>query len=69
MLTRRILRTIDLHLENSLFTSKQSVYRRFHCTETALLRVINDFLCVTGSRKECVLVLLDFSSAFDVIDQ
>ena len=54
--------------ENSLYASKQSAYRRCHSTETALLLVTNDFLCATDSRKECVLVL-DFSSAFDVIDQ
>ena len=55
--------------ENSLYASKQSACRRCHSTETALLRVTNDLLFATDSRKECVLVLLDFSSAFDVIDQ
>ena len=55
--------------DNRLYASKQSAYRRCHSTETALLRVTNDFLRALDDHKEGVLVLLDFSSAFDVIDQ
>ena len=46
----------------------QSAYRRFHSTETALLRVCNDILLVLDCRQEVVLFLLDLSSVFDTID-
>ena len=41
----------------------QSAYKRFHSTETALIRVQNDLL-----RSPRILVLLDLSAAFDTID-
>jgi len=46
----------------------QSAYRPYHSTETALLRVQNDILLALDRRQEAVLVLLDFSAAFDIID-
>uniref|UniRef100_A0A669EB57 Reverse transcriptase domain-containing protein n=1 Tax=Oreochromis niloticus TaxID=8128 RepID=A0A669EB57_ORENI len=39
-----------------------------HSTETALLRVLNDLLLITDSGHSAVLVLLDLSSAFDMVD-
>lgn len=54
--------------ENSLHAEMQSAYRPHHSTETALLRVQNDILLALDQRKEAVLVLLDFSAAFDIID-
>ncbi len=53
---------------NHLHASNQSAYRQFHSVETALLRVQNDILTALDSRKEVLLVLLDFSAAFDLID-
>ena len=46
----------------------QSAYRRYHSTETALLRVNNDLLRAEDQHQEAVLVLLDLSPAFDTID-
>ena len=46
----------------------QSAYRRFHSTETALLRVFNDILSAIDNKQEVVLVMLDMSAAFDTID-
>ena len=46
----------------------QSAYRPNHSTETALLRVRNDLLCILDERKAAILVLIDLSAAFDTID-
>src|SRR6267154_1904741 len=46
----------------------QSAYRKFHSTETALLRIYNDLLLSIDQQKVSALVLLDLSSAFDTID-
>src|SRR5207245_8806715 len=43
-------------------------YRKFHSTETALLRIYNDLLRASDRRQVTALVLLDLSSAFDTID-
>ena len=41
--------------------------RSFHSVETALLRITNDVLLTLDKGEEVILVLLDFSSAFDTI--
>ena len=46
----------------------QSAYRKFHSTETALLRIYNDLLLSIDGRKVSALLLLDLSAAFDTID-
>jgi len=46
----------------------QSAYRKFHSTETALLRIHNDLLLASNQQKVSALVLLDLSAAFDTID-
>ena len=51
-----------------MFSTKQSAYRRFHSTETALLRVSNDLLLSLDKGEEVVLILLDYSAAFDTIN-
>ena len=53
---------------NHLLSKLQSAYRRFHSTETALLRVFNDILRAIDNKQEVVLVMLDLSAAFDTID-
>jgi hypothetical protein len=46
----------------------QSAYRKFHSTETALIKVQNDILQSLDKKSVTVLVLLDLSAAFDTID-
>ncbi|KAL9965909.1 hypothetical protein ACROYT_G029771 [Oculina patagonica] len=58
----------DYLTENDLYPSLQSAYRKFHCTETALLRVQNDILRAIDNGNEVLLVLLDLSAAFDTLD-
>ena len=53
--------------ENGLFSPAQSAYRHHHSTETALLYVTNEVLLSLDRGDEVVLILLDFSSAFDLI--
>ena len=53
---------------NNLNGPKQSAYRQFHSTETALLRVQNDLLRAVDKHQEVVLILLDYSAAFDTIN-
>ncbi len=60
---------LQAHLcDNNLHAKMQSAYRPFHSTETALLSVQNDILLALDNHQEAVLVLLDFSSAFDTLD-
>ena len=46
----------------------QSAYRKFHSTETALLRVHNDISVSLDKGHVTALTLLDLSVAFDTID-
>ena len=54
--------------KSDLHAKFQSGYRSFHSVETALLRVTNDILLSLDRGEEVMLILLDFSSAFDTID-
>ena len=45
-----------------------SAYRKCHCTETTLLRVVDDLLQASNSGRLSILLLLDLSAAFDTID-
>jgi hypothetical protein len=51
--------------DNDLEVPLQSAYRRFHSTETALLKVQNDILRACNC---VVLLMLDMSAAFDTVD-
>ena len=46
----------------------QSAYRKFHSSETALLRVQNDILVSLDFAHSTALLLLDLSATFDTID-
>ena len=52
--------------QNHLYAPMQAAYRPHHSTELALLLVQNDILEALDKHDEAILVLLDFSSAFDV---
>ena len=51
-----------------LFPKLQSGYRKSHSTETALLRVQNNLLRSIDTGNEALVIVLDFSAAFDTID-
>ena len=53
---------------NDLGENYQSSYKRFHSTETALLKVKSDFFQYVDNNKTVLLVLLDMSAAFDTVD-
>ena len=61
-------RLTDHMNKNNLMEPRQSAYRRFHSTESALLRVQNDLLMALENKKMVALVLLDLSAAFDTLD-
>ena len=50
------------------FSPFQSAYRKFHSTETALLKLTNDILENIDSGKITILTTLDMSAAFDTLD-
>ena len=54
--------------KHNMFPLNQSAYRQFHSTETALLKVMDDLLIAVDEGLEVILILLDFSSAFDTLD-
>ena len=50
------------------FCPLQSPYRKFHSTETALLKLTNDIMESIHSGKITILTALDMSAAFDTLD-
>ena len=53
---------------NGLFPKFQSGFRRYHSTETAVLRVVSDIYSAIGQDQVSLLALLDVSAAFDTVD-
>ena len=58
----------DHLLRSGLYPQLQSAYRRYHRTETTLVKVANDILLDMNSQRVTLLVLLDLSAAFDTVD-
>ena len=54
--------------QNNLYSAYQYAYRQYHSTEIAILSVTNDILLALEKGDEAVLVLLDYSAAFDTIN-
>ena len=52
----------------AIYPELQSSYRRFHSTETALLKVTNDILMKMNSQEVTLLVMLDLSAEFDTVN-
>ena len=60
---------LNSHINSSnTSTQYQSAYRKFHSTETALLKIHNDILASMDAGKVTALTLLDLSAAVDTID-
>lgn len=55
-------------MSNNLQDTYQSAYRVYHSKETALLKVHHDIVTALYSNSCAVLLILDLSAAFDVID-
>lgn len=53
---------------NKILPQKQSGFRKRHSTSTALLDVVDDILVAQDSGESTILVLLDYSRAFDTIN-
>jgi len=56
------------HIDNKLLPEKQSAYRRFHSTETAIAAVHNDLVRAADADRDTALILLCLSRAFDTVD-
>ena len=68
-LDKVVLHKLLSHLqENNLSNPLQLTYRVGHCTETVLLHIVNDILSALDNDNISVLLLLDLSAAFDIID-
>ena len=57
---------LDHHLAtNQLHEKHQSAYRKYHSTETALLKVKTDVLEALDGSSTVALIMLDLSAAFE----
>ena len=59
---------VDHLVKHKLMDPLQSAYKKYHSTETALVKVQNDILIDIDNKNVSLLVLLDLSAAFDTID-
>lgn len=55
--------------KSSSFNSYQSAYRKYHSTESALLKILDDVFSNAGQLQSTLLIGLDLSAAFDTIDK
>ena len=65
VIASRLVGYLNMH---GLMPQLQSVYRRHHSTETALLKVLSDIYAAVDSQQVVLLGLLDLSAAFDCVD-
>ena len=69
ILERVVAKRLNVHIEEQLLSNQvQSAYKRFHSTETALLKIHNDMICNMNNGKVTALTLIYLSAAFDTID-
>ena len=69
ILEKLVLSQVSSYLNShNLCNTCQSAYRPGHSTETAFLKVVNDLFLSFNKGSISALALLDFSSAFDIID-
>ena len=69
VLKKVVVNQLNTHI-NSSYTSNQyqSAYRKFHSTETALLKINSDILASIDASRVTALTLLGLSAPFDTID-
>ena len=66
-----LFKTIERAASNQIkdyVNRNNSTYKKYHSTETALVRVNKDILRAVDSHHHVIIVLLDLSAAFDTID-
>ena len=66
-------RHVNLHFKayldlNSLFYFRQSGFREHHSCQTALIKIIDDWLSAINENKIAGSLFLYFSKAFDLVD-
>ena len=74
VLISKLIETVVLDQFNShVFThhlqcNLQHGYKKFHSTETLILKVVNDVLIGFDSKNGTILIIIDLSAAFDTVD-
>ena len=69
IIERIATKQLTLHADqNELFPARQSAYRRFHSTKSAVL-VVHNIIRAIDEGHVVALALLDLSSAFDTVDR
>jgi hypothetical protein len=69
LIERAASRQLTQYLEtNQLLPHCQSAYRRFHSTETAILKVYSDIVDMIDGGEVVLLGMLDLSAAFDTVE-
>lgn len=64
-----VLNRLNAHaVAHNLQCHSQHAYKKFHCTETLVLRVVDDVLIGFDANNGTILLLLDLSAAFDTVD-
>jgi hypothetical protein len=71
--TELLERVVQVRLQSLLDNSaalprNQSAYRRWHSTETTLVKVFNDFLMAADGSEVSVLSLSGLTTALDTVD-
>ena len=69
-LTERIVHSrLNEHMDmNNLHCNTQYGYKKYHSTETLLLKFMNDILVAMDCKSGVVVLLIDLSAAFDTVD-
>ena len=72
-IAKLIERVVHIRLNNHMIANNlnipyQLAYKKFHSTETLLIRIVNDVLIACDEKKATVLMMLDLSAAFDTVD-
>ena len=69
IIERLVCRLLVAYLnEHNFFPTLQSAYRRFHSTETSVLKLVGDVLLAANRGEVTLLGFLDLSAAFDTVD-
>lgn len=69
LLERVVCKQLVQHCDvNNIIPYCQSGFRQYHSTTTALLKIVDDILKAWDEDKITMLVLLDLTKAFDMID-